>query len=109
MRPSANLMEKLNLSFPPQLADTLRVYLAATGRGRKGDISAYFASLARSDIEAWLLQRAASTGHEKELTRPADAPAPAEAERAPDAKPRIAYSDDEMASLVQAALQWSEL
>lgn len=99
-------MEKLNLSFPPQLADTLRVYLAATGRGRKGDISAYFAALARADIEAWLRQRATATGHEHDVKKPADPPAAAEP--ASSAKPRVVYSDDEMASLVQAALQWSK-
>lgn len=124
---------KLQLSFPPALDRALRVHLAEQGRGRKGDLSEFFAELVRARLSDWVRERALAAGHAEALapdqvaraveqlaararSAQAASPAPGSAEPAhsaaapgpaPAQPPRVVYSDDELEALSGCVLSWA--
>lgn len=118
---------KLQLSLSPALVRAVRLYLAEQDRGKKGELSEFFAELARARLSEWIHKRAQATGHVADLapervaaavdrhqaeTRAAshqtgpDAAASAPSEQAAPPVP-VVFSDDEVEALLASAQRWA--
>lgn len=121
---------KLQLSLSPALVRAVRLFLAEQDRGKKGELSEFFAELTRERLSQWIQERAQATGHAAELSPgrvaaavqhrqaqraqaeervapPSGDPAPATASAAPTPPVRVVFSDDELDALSASVQRWA--
>lgn len=109
---------KIQLSLHPDLVRALRLFLAENDRAKKGQLSDFFADLAKARLSDWVRSRAASSGHEADLTPEGLAALmrrgllgaqvekndPSSGAAPPAATP---FSEAEVLALVRAAQDWA--